>query len=203
MDKKIADDVRENLAEHEGFSDLIENMLDALGKGFSQVEIVWGRDKQKWWVEEFVHHEARFFTPDRDTGKEIRMIDEDDLVQGVALKPFKWISYKAKIKSGLPIRGGLARLVAFGWMCKSYTVKDWVAFVETYGLPLRLGRYGPSATAEDVETLFQAVANIGTDAAAVLPESMKIDFEHAISGAASEQVFESLARWRSSLCASE
>jgi phage gp29-like protein len=115
-------------------------------------------------------------------------------VFGLALQPFKWISHKAKLKSGLPIRGGLARLVAFGWMCKAYTVKDWIAFVETYGLPLRLGRYGPGATADDVETLFRAVANIGTDAAAVLPESMKIDFEQIANGQGND-IFESLARW--------
>ncbi|AZV77898.1 DUF935 domain-containing protein [Parasedimentitalea marina] len=195
LDKKIADDVRENISEHEGFSDLIENMLDALGKGFSQVEIVWQRNKRVWHVEEFLHHDPRFFTFDRETGRQVRMVDEANLVDGVELDPFKWISHRAKLKSGLPIRGGLARLVSFGWMCKNYTVKDWIAFIETYGLPLRLGRYGPSATAEDVDVLFNAVANIGTDAAAVIPEGMKIEFVQAMTGAANSQVFESLARW--------
>jgi phage gp29-like protein len=195
LDKKIADDLRENIAEHDGFSDLVEDMLDALGKGFSQVELDWGRSKKRWWIEEFVRRDPRFFTFDRDTGREVRLLDEADLVNGVELEPFKWISHKAKLKSGLPIRGGLARLVAFGWICKSYTVKDWTAFIETYGLPLRLGRYGPSATAEDVEILFRAVANIGTDAAAVLPESMKIDFEGGTQGTGGDKVFENLARW--------
>lgn len=193
-DKKIADAVREKIAEHDGFSDLVEDMLDALGKGFSQTEIVWGRSKQEWWPAEFVHRDPRFFTFDQETGREVRLIDERDLVNGVALNPFKWIGHKAKLKSGLPIRAGLARLVAFGWMCKSYTLKDWIAFVETYGLPLRLGRYGASATAEDVEKLFLAVANIGTDAAAVLPESMKIDFEQIAAGPGND-IFEKFARW--------
>ena len=169
-------------------------MLDALGKGFSQIELIWGRGKRTWWIEEFIHRDPRFFMFDRDTGREVRLIDERDMVDGLALEPFKWISHKAKLKSGLVGRGGLARLVAFGWMCKSYTVKDWIAFVETYGLPLRLGRYGASATADDVETLFTAVANIGTDAAAVLPESMRIDFEQ-VAGGPGNDIFEKLARW--------
>lgn len=194
-DIKIADAVRENIAEHDGFSDLVEDMLDALGKGFSQTEIKWRKGKTEWWIDEFKHHDPRHFMFDRETGREVRMLDESDMVNGLALEPFKWISHKAKLKSGLPIRGGLARLVAFGWMCKAYTVKDWTAWVETYGLPLRIGRYGPQATPEDVEVLFRAVANIGTDAAAVLPESMKIDFVSAINGSANEKVFESLARW--------
>ncbi|MAY75231.1 MAG: hypothetical protein CMJ31_11030 [Phycisphaerae bacterium] len=193
-DVKIADDVRANLAEHDSFTDLVEDMLDALGKGFSQIELIWGRGKRTWWIEEFIHRDPRFFMFDRDTGREVRLIDERDMVNGLALEPFKWISHKAKLKSGLVGRGGLARLVAFGWMCKSYTVKDWIAFVETYGLPLRLGRYGASATAEDVETLFTAVANIGTDAAAVLPDSMRIDFEQ-VAGGPGNDIFEKLARW--------
>ncbi|MBF9049895.1 DUF935 family protein [Roseobacter sp. HKCCD9010] len=193
-DVKIADDVRTNLAQHDSFTDLVEDMLDALGKGFSQVELIWGRGKRTWWIEEFIHRDPRFFMFDRDTGREVRLIDESDMVNGLALEPFKWISHKAKLKSGLVGRGGLARLIAFGWMCKSYTLKDWIAFIETYGLPLRLGRYGASATAEDVETLFTAVANIGTDAAAVLPDSMRIDFEQ-IAGGPGNDIFEKLARW--------
>jgi phage gp29-like protein len=80
-------------------------------------------------------------------------------------------------------------------MCKAFALKDWVAFAELYGLPLRLGRYGPDATREDVEKLFQAVANIGTDAAAVLPESMRIEFQNAATGAAGDKLFENLARY--------
>jgi len=193
-DKKIADAVREIIAEHDGFSDLVEDMLDALGKGFSQVELIWGRSKQAWWVEEFIHRDPRFFMFDRETGREVRLIDERNMLDGVPLEPFKWISHKAKLKSGLVGRGGLARLIAFGWMCKSYALKDWIAFVETYGLPLRLGRYGSSATAEDVETLFTAVANIGTDAAAVLPENMRIEFEQVAAGPGND-IFEKFARW--------
>lgn len=194
QDIKIADDVREHLALHDGFPDLIEDMLDALGKGFSQIELIWGKGKTSWWIDEFAWRDPRFFQFDRDTGLKIRLIDEGDMVDGVPLDPYKWINHRAKLKSGLPARGGLARLVAFGWICKAYTQKDWIAFVETYGLPLRLGRYGPSATPEDVETLFTAVANIGTDAAAVLPESMRIDFQE-IAGGTGNDIFENLGRW--------
>ena len=186
--------MRDNIAEHDGFPDLVEDMLDALGKGFSVVEIDWKKTARVWTPQEFIFRDPRFFKFDRDTGREIRLIDERDIVDGIALEPFKFIRHKAKIKSGIAARGGLARLVAFSWICKAYDTKDWMAFVETYGLPLRLGRYGPEATKSDVEKLFMAVANIGTDAAAVLPRSMSIDFEEISSGTGNE-VFENLARW--------
>jgi phage gp29-like protein len=42
-----------------------------------------------------------------------------------------------------------------------------------------VGKYGPGATEQDKQTLLQAVANIGTDAAAIVPDSMLIEFTEA------------------------
>ena len=54
-----------------------------------------------------------------------------------------------------------------------------MTFAEVYGQPLRVGKYGAGATEQDKERLLQAVANIGTDAAAIIPESMLIEFTEA------------------------
>lgn len=193
-DVEIADAVRLEIAEHDGFTDLVEDLLDALGKGFSVVELMWARSADRWTFKEFVHRDPRFFQFDLETGREIRLVDEADMVNGIELEPARFARHVPRLKSGLPIRGGLARLSAFAWMCKAYTMKDWIAFIECYGLPLRLGRYGGSATAEDVEKLYTAVANIGTDAAAVLPENMRIEFQEVSAGTGND-VFEKFARW--------
>ncbi|MEO1950686.1 DUF935 domain-containing protein [Thioclava sp.] len=194
QDKKIAEAVRKEIAEHEGFSDLVEDMLDALGKGYSAVEIKWARTAAQWTPESFYWRDPRFFAFDRETGRELRLRDESDPVHGIPLEPFKFITHFAKLKSGMPFRAGLARLVAFSWMCKSYTLKDWMAFIETYGLPLRLGKYDGNATAEDIKVLMRAVANVGSDAAAVIPESMQIDFVDGPS-VTGDRIFENLARY--------
>ncbi|TRD18385.1 DUF935 domain-containing protein [Palleronia caenipelagi] len=193
-EKAIAEAVTEQIAEAEGFSELIEDLLDCLGKGFALVEIDWHRDRSRWWPAGFVRVDPRFVTYDRETGREMRLIDEEDMVGGVPLTPFKFIRMDAQLKSGLAFRGGLARVVAFSWMCKAYTLKDWMAFVETYGLPLRLGRYGPSATPEDRKVLLRAVANIGSDAAAILPDDMRIEFTES-KGTTGDKVFENLGRY--------
>jgi len=192
---KIAEAVREHIVEHEGFPDLVEELLDGLGKGYSAVEVNWGRSANAWWPERFTHVEPRFIRFDRDTLRIPHLLTDDHPVDGEPLAPFKFLFHTPRLKSGVPLRGGLARLVAFGWMCKAFALKDWVAFAETYGLPLRLGRYGPEATKGDVEKLFQAVANIGTDAAAVLPKSMEIEFENASGSATGDKLFENLARF--------
>jgi phage gp29-like protein len=95
------------------------------------------------------------------------------------LLPYKFIVHFAKAKAGLPIRGGLARAAGWSYLFKNYVLKDWVTFAEVYGQPLRVGKYGPGATEQDKQTLLQAVANIGTDAAAIVPDSMLIEFTEA------------------------
>ncbi len=95
------------------------------------------------------------------------------------LLPYKFIVHIAKAKAGLPIRGGLARAAGWVYLFKNYVLKDWVTFAEVYGQPLRVGKYGAGATEQDKETLLQAVANIGTDAAAIVPDSMLIEFTEA------------------------
>lgn len=102
------------------------------------------------------------------------------------LVPFKFIVHEAKAKSGLPIRGGIARAAAWAYLFKNYALKDWVTFAEVFGQPLRLGKYGAGATESDKSALLKAVANIGTDAAAIVPDSMVIEFTQARQGGGAE-----------------
>ena len=65
----------------------------------------------------------------------------------------------------------------WNYLFRNYILKDFVTFCEVFGQPLRLGKYGAGATEQDKSLLLQAVANIGTDAAAIIPDSMTIEFE--------------------------
>jgi phage gp29-like protein len=98
------------------------------------------------------------------------------------LAPFKFITHITRAKAGLPIRGGFARIAIWVYLFKNYVLKDWMVFAEVYGQPMRLGKYGPGATENDKSALLRAVANIGTDAAAIIPESMAIEFVESKGG---------------------
>jgi len=194
-DTQIADWVREHIAEAEWFPALVEHLLDAVGKGFSVVEVDWARDGSTWWPQGVDWRHQRFFKPDRITGEELRLLTDDEPADGELLEHGKFIVHKASLKSGHFFRGGIARVVVFSWMCKGYSLKDWMAFVELYGIPLRLGRYDAAATDDDIRTLFRAVANVGTDAAAVIPKGTDIEFTEAKSGGGNQPVFENLSRY--------
>lgn len=193
-DQNIADGVR-NLIRHPGFGDMLDDCMDAIGKGYSVLEMMWDRSGSQWWVKEYIWRDPRFFRLDRVTGRELRLIDEADLFNGIPLAPYKFITHMPRLKSGLPIRGGVARLAAAAYMCKAYAVTDWLAFSEVFGMPLRVGRYGPNATEGDIRTLINAVANIGSDAAAVIPDSMKVEFQENGTSSGGNEIFEKLATW--------
>lgn len=193
-DVELADTVRD-LTDTPAFCEMVDDALDALGKGYSATEIMWDRSERQWSPTRYEWRDPRFFMFDRVAGRELRLIDEQSMADGLPLPPYKFIVHQPRIRSGLPIRRGLARLAAVGYMCKAYTVKDWMAFAEVFGMPLRLGRYGTGASKDDIQTLISAVANIGSDAAAVLPDSMRIDFEAAANSAGGERLFLTLAEW--------
>jgi phage gp29-like protein len=59
---------------------------------------------------------------------------------------------------------------------KYFNFEDWAAFNEIFGMPLRLGIIKQGATDKDIETLENAVQNLGSDAAAVVKETTEISF---------------------------
>jgi len=189
-DEANADLVREFLS-RDDIEDKLFDILDAVGKGFSVSEIMWDTSENQWLPKDIIWRDPRWFGFDREDGRTLLLREGAALVP---LQPFKFIYHTHKAKSGLPIRGGVARSVAWAWMFKNFGVKDWVIFAEVYGQPLRVGKYGNGATEEEKKTLLRAVSNIGTDAAATIPESMMIEFIKS-DGKASSDMYERLCNW--------
>lgn len=193
-DVRLADEVRELFAEEFVQASRMD-LLDGLGKSFSASEIQWDTSERQWRPKDLVHRDPRWFIPDRETGRDLRLRDAHDTFNGIELAPFKFVVHRPRIKSGLPIRNGLARIAAFMWLCKAYALKDWMAFAEVFGMPVRVGKYGPNATDADRSALRRAVANIGTDAAAVMPESMKIEFVESGNQSGGGDLYEKLCSY--------
>jgi phage gp29-like protein len=190
-DQKLADAVR-NLIKRPGMRSLIKNMLDAIAKGFAVSEIIWDRSGKQW-LPTYKWRSQRFFRFDRESLSVVRLIDESDTLEGIPLPPYKFIVHTPVMKSGIPIRGGLARLAAWSFMCHGYTMKDWMAFSEVFGMPLRLGKYPAGADPKDIDILKMAVANLGSDAAAVFPDSMLIELVEAAKSAGANEFYKILA----------
>jgi phage gp29-like protein len=172
-DKKKADFVRQVL--RGDFHDVLADLLDALGKGFSAVEILWSTTDARWIPERLVWRDPRYFRFSPD-GSTLLLARNDRLDGGDPIPPGKFIIHRPSIKSGLPIRGGLARAAAWSYVFKTYVLKDWLGYSELYGQPVRIGKYPLGTSPAQMETLRDAVLSLGSDAAAILPDTMMIEF---------------------------
>lgn len=190
-DVEIADFLRNELVETPAFETLADQLVDGLSKGYSIIEMVW-ETGSVWLPRQFIWRDQRLFQFDRETRKEFRLRVQGES-DGVPLEPLKYLVHVPLLKMGLPGRNGLARVAAWSFMLKSFSMRDWAQFLEIYGMPLRLGKYGPGASADDKAVLLAAVRQLGRDAAAIVPQGMTIDFVEAKGF--SDKPFEANARF--------
>lgn len=191
-DIRIADMIRDWLQRDE-LTEEIFDILDCLGKGVSFTRIDWDRSEGQWQPLRLERWDPRLFRFECTNLTTPRMLLTDG--REAPLEPFRFIYANIAAKSGLPLRSGLARIAAWSWMFKAYTQRDWAIFTQTYGQPLRLGRWHPTATDEDKAALFKAVANIAGDCAAIIPEGMQIEFVETGNVNASSDLYEKRADW--------
>jgi len=174
-DREIADFIDEVIASLE-FDRIIMDILDALGKGFSVNEIIWEVKDGRVVVEDI-----QWITP-----KRVSFVEDDrpqilDAKGISSIQPPEWklIFHRCSLRSGSVLRAGLLRTVAWVYLFKNYALKDWNVFNEVYGMPLRVGRYEPTSSPEDRESLKRAIASLGSDAAAIISKNTEIEFVEA------------------------
>lgn len=187
-----ADMVREWLNRDELTEELFD-ILDAIGKGYSFTRIHWDSSEGQWMPMSLERWDQRWFRFDRrdlTTPMQINDHGGED-----PLDPFGFIFAAISAKSGLSLRSGLARVAMWGWMFKAFTQRDWAIFAQTYGQPLRIGKFHPGASEAEKDTLFRAVANIAGDCAAIIPEGMSIDFVESKLIGASADLYEKRSDW--------
>ena len=192
-DLDLAKAVETDILGRDDFPDLIKDALDALGKGYSVHEILWNTKRTPWKPDRILFRDPRWFEYDELTGKKLHM-KEDYGTTLIPLAERKFIVHEPHLKTGLPIRGGLALPMALYFLIKYYDITAWTAFIDRYGLPIRVGKYGRNASDKDITTLKSAIAHLGEDVGAVIPDSMLIDIiESKTSGKI--ELYKEMANW--------
>ena len=168
------------------------DITDAIGKGFSVNEIIWDSRPDGVWPAEILWRHQRDFEISWNDGETIWLRDASGFVD---LAPHKFLLHVHKTKTGGPQRSGITRMIAWLWMYSTFTLKDWALFVQGYGLPVRLGRYGAEASEKDKTTLWRAVRGIAGDLAAIIPKSMEMEFVQAQGASEGAKLFTERANW--------
>ncbi len=171
--EKAADLVREHLA-NISMDDALSALLDGVPKGTQLVEIIWegsqvvalnevpGRLLK--WIDGVLHI-------DTGDGKKENF---------QPIQNNKFVSYSPRTKPGGKERRGILRALSILWVAKHWALRDWAAFVEVFGMPLRLGKYPSGTSEENKAILYEALQDMGSDSAAMIPENMNIEFPRTL-----------------------
>lgn len=157
---------------------LIFDLMDALLKAFSCVELEWLYSDSLWKVQTH-HRPADWFTVDQNNRDKLLL---RNLGMGEELVEGGWIVHKHKSKSGYLARQGLVRVLVWPFLFKNYSLRDLMEFLEVYGLPTGIGKYPANATDKEKNTLLNALVNIGHNARGIIPDGMAIEFLEAAEG---------------------
>jgi phage gp29-like protein len=154
--------------------DMMLALMDGVFHGFAAVELEWRREGNEL-LPAFFPRPQEWFRLDRDR-RELRLIDAS--ADGAPLIPFGWVLHThGKPKTGYLGRMGLHRALVWPYMYKSYSLADFADFLDVYGLPIIVGKYGTGAEEKDKADLMRAVTALGHDARAIMPAEMILEIQ--------------------------
>jgi len=193
-EKKATKDLELLIRDELDIGDLRLDMLDAIGHAYSCVELGWGRTLQGYWFPDRIEHRPpSWFICPQDDRNTLHLRDSGQ-IYGVPLQPWGWIPHIHKSRSGYLARAGLHRVLAWPYLFKNYSARDLAEFLEIYGLPIRIGKYGPNAGDKEKRDLMRAVLSIGHHAAGIIPDSMQVEFAK-VAGGGNADGFKTMIDW--------
>ncbi|WP_413672273.1 DUF935 domain-containing protein [Massilia cellulosiltytica] len=191
-EEAAAEWVRETLQDAvDPIEDVILAMMDAVGQGFAPIELEWRREGVEWLPT--IHPRPQEWFRLNTERTELRL--QTASMDGDVLQPFGWIMHThGKAKTGYLGRMGLYRTLVWPFLYKAYALGDFAEFLETYGLPIIVGKYFAGATADEKASLMRAVTALGHDARAIMPKEMELEIQK-ITGGAGDSAHLSMMQW--------
>lgn len=179
-EQKLAREMEWRLSKLPGWRGMLMDMLDALGHGFSCIELPWARKGDLWLPAEFLKRPARAFT--------MPLADLDDIrlnrggADGESLQELGWLVHRHKSKSGPVARSGLFRILVWTYLFKNLSTRDWAQFLNLYGLPFRIGKYDPSMDAAARNRLLRGVMMMAREGGGIIPSNAEIQLVSPAAG---------------------
>lgn len=184
VDRVLADEAaayaRETLSRLDSFEDALQHLSLALGRNIAVVELVW--DVRGGALELVELAPVDFTRIAFDELDRPRILTAESPEDGIAPSTGKFMIHTPHSRSGHPQRGGLLRVSALVYLAKQLALKDWMVFVELFGMPVRIARYEPSATAEEKKELLRMLESLGSQAAGVFSRAVDLEVIEANRG---------------------
>lgn len=201
-DVKVAEFVSEYFDNSTDWDDTLVSLQDSVGKGFSALEIQWDISSGQAMPQnlEFIEQKRFLFTDTTGYLRKYPRLISDDNMMGEEIPAWKILFHRYGGKAGHAAKSGIYRVCAWMYLFRNYAIKDWMAFLEVFGMPLRLGKYDPGASQDDKDALITAIQSLGSDAAGIISKNTEIEFVEAVkSGAKGDNPYLAM----SNFCAKE
>lgn len=173
---------REVLGGIDQLDEALQHLSMAFGRNVAVVENVWDVRGDRLKLVDLAP--VRFERLTIDEFGSLRILTRQEPVRGIALEPNKFIVHTPQTASGHAMRGGLLRVSALAYLGKHFAMKDWMVFCEVFGMPVRIARYEPSATAQEKRELLSMLQSLGSDAAGVFSKAVELELLEAGRGKA-------------------
>jgi len=182
LDQEIAHTVKEAISYIDFYKTSLRDLLNAPFKGFAVAEVMWtwvDTTDSKGLPVRRIYPYALLGRPHQkfifDDYENLRLVTDANPYPGEEFPLRKMIVHKLT-RDGSVLRSGELFPVLWYYLFKTYSIQDWVRFLEVYGHPIRLGKYKAGAKPDEIEELKKAVLELATDTGAVISDATNIDF---------------------------
>ena len=164
-------------------SEVLENVLDALGKGYSIQNFVWdtvlsGKYAGKW---------APKFLKDKDPSEWDFKVDEFKNVVGLIHSPTQkehprsyFVLYTHRGKYGNPYGISDLRACYRNWWSGDFLERFWNLYLEKFGSPTAVGKYRRGVTTAVRDAFLSTIGSIQKQSAFVIPDDMTVELLETI-----------------------
>jgi phage gp29-like protein len=184
---QAADYCRRTARGLDDFDTALAHLSLALGRNIAAAELIWQVDRQAGGhrlvaIEPVAFTQLTYDVHGQDAPQLRVLLDSRD-TQGVPLPQNKFIVHSPHAISGVPMRGGLLRVSSLAYLGKAFAIKDWLIFAEVFGMPVRIARYEPNATADEKGEMLDMLTRLGADAVGIFSKAVELQFAQPGSSA--------------------
>jgi phage gp29-like protein len=172
IDVQVAELVKQSLSAIR-FDKLTKELLDAVLKGYSTVEVVWDSvDRTIVPVKTIKRSQGRFTF---DIKRRPRLLTRERMFEGEELPDRKFIVHSVGDgDDGSPFGRGVGHRIFWPVFFKRQNLSFWLKFLDKFGSPTAQGSYPRGALKAEQDKLLAVLRAISNDAGIIVPEGMEI-----------------------------
>lgn len=161
---------REVLSDAVGLDETLNHLARAIGSNLAVAEIVWESNRP---VRLAPVPSWRIASDYRTPGVRIAMPGQPS---GVELPPAKFIVHIPDARCGFPFDASIYRAIAHLIVLKQLALADWGTFCQLFGMPVRVGTYKRSASADEKQALREMLEGMGSAGWAMASDAVNLTF---------------------------